>query len=292
MFAKALGLAQHFTRPVVISRRAYSGDCASAIGGFVVINEQGWIVTAWHLVEQFQKLRASREQFLAYEQERKKIDADRSLTRKQKKKALKRFKISRDWATNFSFWWAWDGVQLLDIAGIAEIDLAIGRLEPFESSWIQHYPVLKDPSKGLDPGTSLCKLGFPFHDITPTYDEATNNFALPTGSLPVPFFPIEGMYTRNVVIMQRSGAFDLLFLETSSPGLPGQSGGAVFDREGTLWGIQSRTTHYELGFTPPVIQRGKKTVEHQFLNVGWAVHPVTLVGALQEQNVAHQLSSY
>jgi hypothetical protein len=59
-----------------------------------------------------------------------------------------------------------------------------------------------------------------------------------------------------------------VFLETSSPGLGGQSGGPIFDEHGTIWAIQSRTIHLELGFSPSVTTNGRTTVEHQFLNLG------------------------
>jgi hypothetical protein len=36
------------------------------------------------------------------------------------------------------------------------------------------------------------------------------------------------------------------FIETSTPGLRGQSGGPLFDAKGEIWGIQSRTNFLEL----------------------------------------------
>ena len=82
------------------------------------------------------------------------------------------------------------------------------------------------------------------------------------------------------------------FLETSSPGLMGQSGGPIFDVRGTVWSIQSRTMHLPLGFNPPVPNATRGEVEHQFLNVGWGTHPQTLVGALRGRGVTFALSDY
>lgn len=69
----------------------------------------------------------------------------------------------------------------------------------------------------------------------------------------------------------------LFGIETSSPGLRGQSGGPVYDREGRVWGIQSRTIHIPLGFDPTIIIDGVSTVEHQFLNLGIATHARTVL---------------
>lgn len=62
--------------------------------------------------------------------------------------------------------------------------------------------------------------------------------------------------------------FPLALIETSSPGLKGQSGGPIFDKEGTVFGIQSRTMHFPLGFAPPVQDGTARHKEHQFINVG------------------------
>jgi hypothetical protein len=60
------------------------------------------------------------------------------------------------------------------------------------------------------------------------------------------------------------------FIETSTPGLRGQSGGPLFDVDGKVWGIQSRTNHYDLGFAPTVKEGGRSLMEHQFLNTSWS----------------------
>jgi hypothetical protein len=39
--------------------------------------------------------------------------------------------------------------------------IGAARLEPFDPSWITQYPVFKDPSKDFEPGTNLCRMGFP-----------------------------------------------------------------------------------------------------------------------------------
>ena len=51
MFATAVPIAAGYTRPMVISSRTAQGACATTIGACVVLNREGWILTAGHLLE-------------------------------------------------------------------------------------------------------------------------------------------------------------------------------------------------------------------------------------------------
>jgi hypothetical protein len=107
------------------------------------------------------------------------------------------------------------------------------------------------------------------------------------------------MITRNLQILtvDPSGnpneplPFPIKYIETSSPGLKGQSGGPMFDINGVVWAIQAKTIHLPLGFDAEVPGR-KGHTEHQFLNVGLGVHPETLLGALRNLGVAFETADY
>jgi hypothetical protein len=293
MFAKAYSLARCFTHPLIISTRLYDKEVKCAGGAFVVLNDEGWIITAAHLFESFLAYQQHTSELQAYDKQLKQIEHDQSLTVKQKNKKLRWLKANPLWITNHSFWWGWDGVSVKDVRPLPEGDLVIGRLEPFEKTKVKAYPIIKDPSKGLSPGTSLCKLGYPFHELKASFDEAKNVFTLAPGVVPLPLFPIEGIYTRNAVAgRSKDGKYEIKFLETSSPGLRGQSGGPIFDVDGTVWAIQSRTTHFPLGFSPKVKKNGKEVEENQFLNVGLGVHPELIVTFLTDNRVSFRLSDY
>jgi hypothetical protein len=49
MFKSTIALAQKSTSPVVLSRLTIAGKCSSVIGTFVIVNRDGWIVTAGHI---------------------------------------------------------------------------------------------------------------------------------------------------------------------------------------------------------------------------------------------------
>lgn len=286
MFAKAYEIAASFTRPIIISMRFYDNSVECINGAFVVLNDEGWIITAAHLFEPYFAFKQHSKQVAAIEQ-------DKSLAREQKNKKLRKVVPNPRWITNISFWWSWKGVTIKDVKRLPEGDIVVGRLEPFEKAMVNAYPIIKDPSKGLTPGTSLCKLGYPFHQITASFDEEKNEFKLAPEVLPLPRFPIEGIFTRNVVGgHSKDGKYEIKFLETSSPGLRGQSGGPIFDTNGTVWAIQIRTAHLPLGFSPKAKKNDREVEEHQFLNVGLGAHPELIVAFLADNGITFKLSDY
>jgi len=293
MFAKAYSLARCFTQPVIISTRLYDKTVECTGGAFIVLNDEGWIITAAHLWESFSAYQRHTGELQAHKKQLEEIEQDQNLTEKQRNKKLRRIKPNPHWITNHSFWWGWDRVSVKDVRALPECDVVVGRLEPFKQTMVKAYPIIKDPSKGLNPGTSLCKLGFPFHELKASFDEAKDVFVLAPGVVPLPLFPIEGIYTRNASVgRSKDGKYEIKFLETSSPGLRGQSGGPIFDTNGTVWAIQSRTTHFLLGFSPKVKRNGKEIEENQFLNVGLGVHPEVIVAFLTANGISFKLSDY
>lgn len=290
MFSDACQWAYTFTRPVIISTRHQDGTVGSGCAAFVVVNDEGWIITVAHLWENSLKARHDADDVKKYEQQVQAIESDQTLDLKAKRKKIGRLKADKKWITNNSFWWDGDGIKITDVKPLPEGDLVIGRLDPFDPKKITKYPVFKNPTT-IKTGTSLCKLGFPFHEIKTTFDNKTKAFMLAEGSLPLPFFPIEGIYTRNVVHgKSRDGKYVIKYLETSTPGLRGQSGGPTFDVKGFIWAIQSRTQHHPLGFAPVINKNGKPVEEHQFLNAGLGVHPELITAFLTDNGIKFNIS--
>ena len=280
MFADACEKAARFTRPVITSIRHYDGTVHCSCGTFIVLNDDGWILTAGHMFDSF----------MAFQDHSKKIkDIDEQNSHKLMDRNRPKIKIEPKWITNHSFWWGWDGVRLNNVFVDRKIDIAVGRLEPFNKLWITEFPVIKDPSK-MRPGTSLCKLGFPFSTVTATFDEDAKSFKLAEGTLPLPLFPIEGMHTRNIAQGKSAdGTIDALYVETSSPGIRGQSGGPIFDKDCNICGIQLRTNHLPLDFKPEAKVDGKKVVENQFINLGVGLHAKTIVEVLKRRSIEFRM---
>ena len=291
MFSKAVPIAAGFTRPVVISSRTTQGACSGTVGAYVVLNREGWILTAGHLLEIVREQQESARRHAGYRGNVVEFHRDIAADKRFRKNGVRTFhKPAGSSVRNHSVWWGVDGARLVEARVVPAAGLALGRLEPFDPATVAHYPVWKDPSQGGAPGRSLCKLGFPLHRVDPVYDEKANTFTLPAGSVPLPLFPMEGIFTR-VVNTRAPGSGDgapSAFIETSTPSLIGQMGGPVFDAKAVVWGIQSHTMHHALGFQPPVPGGAAGQVEHQFLNTGLAVHAAVIRGFLDAEGIEYR----
>jgi hypothetical protein len=297
MFADAIEWALSYTAPAILSRKAINGDCSAAIGAFVIVNSDGWIVTAAHLLQQMEQLLKDLAQVQAIQAQKSAIENDASLSGGERRKRIALLpKLNPKATERGSTLWAKSGVSITDVSYIAGVDIGVGKLIGFTPAPNQRYPKFKDPTKGFRLGTSLCRLGFPFHQVRPTWDAQHNTFRLPPEAYPVPVFASEGIVSRfmniNIPSQPLPPPFPMMWLETSSPGLKGQSGGPLVDSRGSIWGIQSNTISYSLGFDPVIKKDGKDQSEHQFLNVGRAVHAETILGLFRQLNINHELSDY
>ncbi len=270
VFSSAVTNASHYTFPYVGLRLHADGEVRSVAAAFMVINEQGWIVTSAHVIEEILASRSSAEGG-----ERSAGDAQRVVERSEI--------------------WAIPGFNRLK-PGVREgrvnpgADLATGRLDPFDPSVMTGYPVFRDTqSYPLSQGESVCRLGFPFHGVSARYDTARRSFDVAGDAFPVPSFALDGIIAR---FNRRSGpdGASALFVETSSPGLRGQSGGPLLDVDGRVCGVQSHTAHLDLGFNASYVDGdGARVVERQFLNVGLASHVDEVRALLDQDGVSYRV---
>lgn len=295
MFADAYARASQFTHPLIASIRLYDGTVKSSIGAFLILNPEGWVLTAAHLISVVVKHQQDSERIVEYEERRAVLDAAETADPAEQRRLRELSRLTEpnpEWITNLSFWWGSDNIRSSDFTVFPAADLAVTQLEGFKPDMISEYPVFKDPTT-MRCGTSLCRLGFPFHRIKSSFDEETGNFRLDESALPVPRFPIEGIYTRNAVKQPEEGGRPVKLLETSSAGLRGQSGGPIFDTQATVYAIQTQTRHLPLGFSPKIeTEDGREIQENQFLNVGLGVHAETVTAFLREHEIPFEISDY
>jgi hypothetical protein len=292
MFANACKRGSCFTRPVVISRRYFDRSTDCGCGAFVVINDEGWIVTAAHLLSAYGRIQRDTEEIIEYYHTIHMIEQEKDVLPAEKADRIRNLRDNPMWITNLSYWWGMDGVQLTDIRPLPEGDLVLGRLSPFNPYAWPLYPVFKSPDD-LGVGTALCKLGYPFQRVHATFREANNSFDLGPSVRTLACFPMEGLYTRTLDAGKSGdGRYDIKFLETSSPGLRGQSGGPILDANGTIWGVQSRTDNYACGAVTRVGKDGREVEEEQCINLGIGIHPELIVSFLRDNGVRFLLSDY
>ncbi|MFC3810770.1 S1 family peptidase [Lacihabitans lacunae] len=273
MFSEAFKLASKYTFPVLVSSRFFDGTVESGIGSFIIINEEGWILTAAHIIGGLNTHNQHLKEIQEYQNQ------NQHFTRTSKVVA------NPKWMTHHSLWFGADHHQIRQFHVLPENDLAIGKIENYDPSFVKDYPVFINPDD-IHPGTSLCKLGYPFYDVKATYNLIQNRFVFDPSIFPIPTFPMDGIMTRNVITgHSQDNEYTYKWLETSTPGLRGQSGGPTFDKQGRVWAIQSQTRHLPLGFSPSVKKGNQVVEENQFLNVGWGVHIETIVKFLNKNNV-------
>ena len=293
MFVKACLLASGYTRPVVILSRTADGECASSVGACLVLNQDGWILTVAHLIKLIQSQSDSVHLYKKYLEDVRELEQDvTSLKQYRRKKLHSIERPAGNILQDHSVWWGMDGSQIRDLQILPTCDLALGRLEPFDPDSIVNYPILKVPGADYLPGRSLCKLGFAFHQITPEYDNRNKNFVLPKMVVPLPLFPLEGIFTRILLTPapETDDSQAGKFIEISSPGLKGQSGGPIFDTEGTVWALQSHTRHYPLEFLAKADNKTVVSMDHQYLNAGVGVHMEPILDFLEQNKIQHQRS--
>ena len=293
MFSDAYELASGFTNPVITSVRFSDNSIESSLGSFVILNEEGWIITAGHILHSFVGLKNHQKEISIHNDEINAIQNNPTLLEPQKQKKIRHLKqnfAKQKKIINHSFWWGADNLKIETFHVNFDIDLAIGRLTNLPKGLIKEYPKIINP-QNTKLGTSLCKLGYPFYNIKTTWNSKANGFELDPKVFPIPRFPLEGMYTRNVILGKgKDQKYERKFIETSTPGLRGQSGGPIFDVNGRIWAIQTQTISLPLGFSPKLKKGNKETIEHQFINVGLGVHTEIIVQFLNEFGVRFEMS--
>jgi hypothetical protein len=88
MFRVANTLAQKFTFPIIMLRKTVAGKCSGGIGSFVVVNDEGWIVTCLHIVKAVQDLVSQEQTARSIESQNAAINGDTSLSGSERKRRL------------------------------------------------------------------------------------------------------------------------------------------------------------------------------------------------------------
>jgi hypothetical protein len=168
-------------------------------------------------------------------------------------------------------------------------DLAIIKFNDFNHILYNGHAVFKKDSSQIKQGEFLCRLGFPFPEFNNfIYNENTDDIEwTDTGSNQSPNFPIEGMITR--FLADNIGVFGI---EMSTPGLKGQSGGPLFNRDGIVYGMQFSTKHLHLGFDLEETEilhenKIKKVTDYSFIHLGQCIHVDLIKSFLREKGVKY-----
>jgi S1-C subfamily serine protease len=290
MFTKAYEIAGKFTCPLVVAIRFFDKTIDSGLGAFVIVNDDGWLMTAAHNLGAAFAFNQHQLELKEYKDKVEKINANKLIKDHQRKAMARAIKPNPKWITDFAIMLAGQPIDILENFVYGEHDIAFLRVDKSVVQGQTVFPKIIDPNK-IKCGTSLMKLGYPFVEVVSTFNITTNQFELPPNLFPVPFFPNEGIYTRNLLSgKSQDQSMDILFLVTSSPGLKGQSGGPICDTDGNIYAIQSQNVTLPLGFKGSVVVNKKVIEENQFLNVGIGVHPKTIVELLTKHKIKFDIA--
>ena len=216
------------------------------IGGGIIINDEGWFVTAGHMLKQIAVL-------------------DQQVTRLKPGDRKKGNRVT-DYAAIM-------GVTRASLSKALvhdELDIGVGKLKGYSTPSGYEFPRFRVHE--VEQGELLCRIGYPFVDgVRPSWSKE-KGFSF-TNLFPVPMFVNEALVSRFARL--NTGRW----IETSSPGLNGQSGGPLVDSDGYICGIQVNTCHYPLGFGG--------TGRNQVLNVGRAVHVESVRGFLDTHKIEY-----
>ena len=288
MLVNASKHVAEFTRPILFLTRFYgSKEIQPGLATLFFVNAAGWALTCRHVLNEIVTERPIASRRAAFEKDvaavkgkvshglRKRIEAKHGLNSSQ----AFEHKVQFGFGTGGQIPFNWQLHPTHDVALI--------RFHNFTNAWCATFPTFALNGVELQPGKTICRLGYPFPEFTNfAHDPATDTIGwTTTGSSNLPRFPIDGMVSRLVVDAGQLNGFEL-----TTPGLRGQSGGPAFDREDKIWGMQSQTCHLDLNFDieQNVFRAGKrkKITSYPFLHAGRCVHVDVLKDFMRQHNVA------
>lgn len=283
MFKIGYEINKEYTRPIYSGIKLFESDnIISGISTCIVVNKEGWILTCKHVAEQ---IIYSEEIRLLFE-EYKEIEDDKDQIIKFKQK----YNLNDDMVIcqQNLFVGMFIGGHIEQIILDKTLDMALIKWGDFEEMLIDKFPVFNTTKPSI--GEYVCKLGYAFLEYDYFYYDKINKEILKIDNkeLDAPLFPLDGMTTRY--IRMENCENDVMF-ETSTPGIRGQSGGPIFNKDGNIVGMQSATEHLDLMFDiNGKFKRGNKyeeVNEKQFINLGIGISVEELTRFMSENKVKY-----
>lgn len=296
MFVKAIEKVVKFTRPFKSISRCYGqAEIQAGCATFIIVNDEGWILTCKHVAEQHQIAVNAYNKYSQFKNELMLIPKNG----KHYKTALKSLEKKYGYDKNKNiliqqknlFVGVVDKMTGFDWHYHPKYDVALIHFNGFEKILCNQYPVFAKDSSVLKQGMSLCRLGYPYPEFVDFRYIQENDDIEWTGEgrADSPLFPIDGIMTRLCTDSDK-----VVQVELSTPGLKGQSGGPLFDVNGVIYGMQSVTASLPLGFDQEnreLIVKGvkKKVNDYSFIHLGRCIHVDVLKEFMDEHGVKYKV---
>ena len=286
MFESSIENVAGFTRPLHSIVRSYGNKkIIPGSATLFFVNEDGWAITCKHVTDLLATADSQSRNYSNFKNERSLITNDPN--------AIEALELKYQYKTNTivqvknTFMDCVDKMEKLTWQTHPRHDLALLQFHGFGKTLYSGYARFVKDSTRIRQGNYLCRLGFPFPEFTNfSYNEALDDIEWSTiGIQNSPRFPLEGMVTRFLAEDNK-----MYGIEMSTPGLRGQSGGPLFDKEGIIYGMQFSTKHLHLGFDMVdkeirVNNEEKIVSDYSFIHLGQCIHADIIKEFLREKNV-------
>ncbi|MCQ2070259.1 MAG: serine protease [archaeon] len=285
MFSKAFEKAFKYTKPLIISTRTVDGTVKSEVGTYFFINREGYAITAGHFFDSFMKYQADQKSLKGLGNKSgdgKTIEMTKGNTTDEYVIQEPHAKGDPKWITNHSFWFGVDGARLANVFVNRQLDIAVMKLDNVKEEFIGTVPVFGDMD-ALKPGTTLCRMGFPLFTANTEFDLGKRAFRIT--NLPLPMFTDDTVHSRNIIKGKSKDGYDLMYLETATPGLNGQDGGPLFDSEGRVYGMHVANETYVGAYSTHTRKGNEVSVQSHDKDVGMAVHGKVILKLLRDRKV-------
>ncbi len=272
MFANAIKEVGNYTRPILTITREYGSSVVRrGSATLFFVNDEGDAVTCRHVAKMIMDADKINRRYEDFKKERENGTPVSVLEEKYGYKPGVIAEMRHNFVDSV------DKITSIQCLFHPTQDLAVIRLNGYGKIIYRGHAVFSKNDAEIQPGDFLCRLGFPFPEFTGYfYDSVKDNIGFdPNGKLVTPRFPIEGMMTRHLA----GEKGEMIGFELSTPGLRGQSGGPLFDKNGIVYGMQYRTGHLPLGFDLPDKNASA------FLNVGHCVSAGIIKKFLEEHHI-------
>ena len=289
MFVDAIEKTSRYTRPVHSIMRTYGGKkIIPGAATLFFVNEEGYAVTCKHVAELLAKSEAINTHYNNFRNELNKLPKDGKFKMHLKGLELK-YKYTAETIIQIknSFVDCVSPLSGFSWFNHPDFDLSIIKFNDYTNRHYTDFAIFKKDITAIKQGEFLCRLGYPFPEFTNfIYNETTDDIEwTATGNNGSPRFPIEGMVTR--FLMEKNGLYGI---ELSTPGLKGQSGGPLFDKQGIVCGMQFSTKHLHLGFDLVdkeifIDNKSKKVTDYSFIHLGQCIDAAVIKKFLTDNQV-------
>lgn len=281
MFENAIKKSLDFIGHLKTVSRIYPGNDL-IIGGatFIIINDEGWVITCKHVASQIGKMKSinSLHQQIQKEIRENPTTPEQDIYSKHGVTQGKVVEIVMQ-ITNMK------SVTSYTIIDHPTEDISLIKFNLRTPLSKRNYPVFSQTDSIQ--GKFLCRIGFPFNEFSNfvfNQDEKMIKWTQ-NGVVNSRYFPLEGMHVRNIPDVDGG----LTRFEISNPNIKGQSGGPVFDQYCTVYGMCTEIKSLDLQVPHlmynPLTNTFSSHLPHQNLPIGVCIHSRVMIDFMKANSV-------